>query len=53
MEGEVEAGFILHPLIHTLLKFDLAQDVDLCQNQKTNPPDQSSTQGQWGLRVRH
>ena len=29
MQG-VGADFILHPLIHTLLKFNLAQDVAVC-----------------------
>ena len=29
--GGVGADFVLHPLIHTLLKFTLAQDVDYGQ----------------------
>jgi hypothetical protein len=41
--------FILHPLIHTRLEFNLAQDMVSCQRgEKEAPADQSSSQGQWG-----
>ena len=36
--GGGEADFILHPLIHTLLKFKLAQYMVSCQRGKENPP---------------
>ena len=41
--GQAEWG--LHPLIHTLLEFNLVQDVDYCQRaEKKTPP----TLCQWG-----
>ena len=33
----------LHPLIHTLLKFNLAQDIDWCQGEKKKTPIDSTT----------